>query len=593
MAVLGIDIGSDTIKIAEMARARGGYKLLGLAVTPTPEGAVSDGDVRDPDAVAAAIRETVRTHKLKAKKAICAVQGTKSTVVRIVEHPRLTAKELAAEVEGIIERNTPFAIRDTIYDYAVVERPDLGLDSPNMDVLFGAVLHETVSDLAQAMVRARLKPVAVDVQPLALARSVACQDERRQRGTVAVVNIGATATELCIVRDGQLHFPRTITPGGRTITQRISEGLGVSEKEAERLKREVASVKPLPPGTVVAPAAAVEDEKPAADTDFGFGAAAFSTDAGEESDTGFGGSGAGFGGFAFEDTATVEVHTDDDDDDKPRLELEDDGDEPPTFKFSLAAADDEKDPPVPAEQPFSFGFDEDEPPAKPAAEQPPAAAAPGEETADGDPAFSFGFAEAEEPAEEAADDAGFDFSLGDDDATATSTAGAASDHGGATDVGSSFDLGDLGTSDEGLDFDLGELGEATQEGTGGFSFTDLGLTSEVAAVQVDAEADEAQQVRQVVEPVVRDIAGEIARSLEYYSSRYDGAMIDAVVIVGGTARLEGLAEFLEQELGRDIEVELGDPLKHLVVSNSRLTDERLRAAAPVMAVAVGLAMWEK
>ena len=76
--------------------------------------------------------------------------------------------------------------------------------------------------------------------------------------TVAVVNIGATVTDLSIIKDGILHFPRTIMLGGRSITTRISEGLQVSEAQAERLKRQYASVKPLPPELLAPPALDLE-----------------------------------------------------------------------------------------------------------------------------------------------------------------------------------------------------------------------------------------------------------------------------------------------------------------------------------------------
>ncbi len=611
MSVLGIDIGSDTIKVVEVAKARGGYRLLGYGIVPTPPNSVQDGDVRDPELVGEALRQLLKMHRFKANRTVSAVQGTKSTVVRIIELPRMARGELADTMTFEVERHIPFAASQIIMDYSVVDRPGEPADSANMEVLFAAVQEEVVELHVQALRKAKLKPKAIDVQPLALSRSlVEVPSPGRGVGeTVAIVNIGATVTDLSIIRDGILHFPRTISLGGRAITQRLSEGLGISEREAERKKWELASVRPLPPGAAPAePAAEEEPGQPAAPT-FGFGAAAFQTDAGEESDTGFGGTGTG--GFTFEDTADVEVNTDDDDKPRQTIDLDDLDADGPTFnfgfeeddkgtKFSLTPDEPEdrrKDAPVPDEEPvFSFG-DDDEPEVaeEPALQVGDTDAAQSDETP-AEAGFDFDFG-AEEPTAETgetetvtSDTVAFDFNLGEDEDDASSAA-APAPASGTTDVGSSFDLGDLATSDEGIDFDLGELGDEGDEGGAKtFTLADLGLTSETPVAAVDLEGDEAHQVRQVVEPVAREIAGEIARSLDYYRSRTEGAVVDRVVLVGGTARLEGMAELLEQELG--LPVDKGDPLATLTVGNPRLTDEDLRRDAPLLAVAVGLALRE-
>ncbi|NUP99674.1 MAG: type IV pilus assembly protein PilM, partial [Armatimonadetes bacterium] len=378
MSILGIDIGSDTIKVVEMAKAKGGYRLLNYGIAPTPPDSVVDGDVRDPEMVAEALKQLLKTHKIKSNRCVASVQGSKSTVVRIIELPRVSKNELAETMKFEVERHIPFAASQIIMDYAVVDRPGEPLDAPNMEVLFAAVQEEVVELLCDTLRRSKLKPRAIDVQPLALSRSLV---ETTSAGhgigeTVAVINMGATITELSIVRDGLLHFPRAIPIAGRSISQRLSEGLGISEQQAERQKREYATVRPLPPGAAPAVPEPEAEEEPTVDVaDVALGYDVFETDSGEESDVGFGGTGTGESGFSFEETDAAEVQTQ-----EPAgssaFELSDEGDsEGPSFDFgfdddskgpsySLSPKDeDEDDPeaPVPDDEiVFSFGDDTEE-----------------------------------------------------------------------------------------------------------------------------------------------------------------------------------------------------------------------------------------
>ncbi|MBI2298294.1 MAG: type IV pilus assembly protein PilM [Armatimonadetes bacterium] len=599
MAVLGLDIGSDTIKVVELAKGRGGYQLLNYGIAPTPPDAVAAGDVQDPEMLGEAIRQLLASRRIKTKLVVSSVQGLQSLVVRIIELPRCEPKELADTMKFEVERHIPFPASQIIMDYAVLDRPGLSAETPNMEILFAAVQEESIIRHVEALKQAKLKPRAIDVQPLALGRAlVECTSAGRGVGeTVAVVNIGAGGTDLSIIRDGVLHFPRSIPIGGKSITQRLSEGLGVSEQQAERQKRQygtmrVASRRPPPP-------AADETAEPVEEGP-AFGGAIFEWDTQDDSDTGFGGSGFNAGTAPTTAGATppdedpgITFVTDEEEGGRDRFELDSDDSDADLLggggQRSHRLAPDEPDRNQPDEEPFSFGLDpetDSDDDAQPRFELP----AEHEPTA-GEGTFTF-----ELPTDEGGtEDPTFDFTLGatEDSSVPVSSPGTDS---GATDVGSSFDLGDLGSDDAVTDLGAGVLGGDTGTPTfdvADIEVSDVGLPAGVHPTTAPAfEVDEnSARVHEVIEPVVREIAAEIGRSLEYYRSRYEGAVVDRVVLVGGTARIDGLADFFEAELG--IPVDVGDPVAPLVVSSSaRLSDEDLQRDAPLLAVAVGLALRE-
>lgn len=589
MAVLGLDIGSDTIKVVEMAsKGRGTFLLLNYGITPTPPGAVYNGDVRDPDMIGEAIRQLLATRKIKSRQVVSSVQGQQSVVVRIIELPRMSPKELGETMRFEVERHIPFAASQIIMDYAVLNRPGEAPDSPNMEVLFAAAQEEMINVHVDALKQAKLKPKAIDVQPLALSRSMV-EYAGNGRGavgeTVAVVNIGAQVTDLSIIKDGILHFPRTIPIGGRSITQRLSEGLGVSEQQAERLKRQYASMKPMPRAARPARQVVQEVEEEAAPA-LDFGLDLFESETQDDSDLGFGGGGialefvpgggedAGPPAIELSDDLDSEGPTFDFGDDQPggtRHRLAPDTGDGGTFKFDLDDDDDGKAPgEAETEEPEGFQFDfstEGETAGKASVE-----------------GIEFGAAREEES--DVTGSGAFDFSVGAEESSIETDLG--STEGSATEVGSSFDLGDLATTDEAdesAEFDLGSLGAAPLEVT-----HSTPPTAEAVPTSLSPEDEEKVRVREVIEPVIQEISDELGRSLDYYRSRYDGAVVDRVILIGGGSRIEGLAEYFEEELG--LSVDRGDPLASVTVGNRQLSSEDLQRDAPALAVAVGLAIRE-
>lgn len=581
MAVIGLDIGSDTIKVVEMAKAGRGFALLNYGVAPTPPDAVTGGDVRDSDLVGETIRQLMNNRRIKSKTVSSSVQGQQSVVVRIIELPRMSHKELGETMRFEVERHIPFAASQIIMDYAVLDRPGESADSPNMEVLFAAAQEEMIGVHVDALRQAKLKPRSIDVQPLALSRAmVEFAGEGRGVGeTVAVVNIGAMSTDLSIIKDGILHFPRTIPIGGRSVTQRLSEGLGVSEQQAERLKRQYASMRPM--ARPARARAVVEEEEAPAETPLDFGLDLFDSDTQDDSDVGFGGRGVGIEFVPGGET---------DDEGAARIDLSDELDtEGPTFDFGDSpgstrhqlAPDDEQE----GTFRFDFGDEDDETPAEEAETEEPGGfefdfSTEGEVAQPSSVENGIEFGAAGEEESDVTGSGAFDFSVGGEDSSIETDLG--STEGSATEVGSSFDLGDLATTDEAdepAEFDLGALGSPTSE------------TPEAATgAPLTPEEEEQLRVREVIEPVIDEIAAELGRSLEYYRSRYDGAVVDRMVLVGGGSRIDGLAEYFEEELG--LTVDRGDPLATLTISNRQLSDADLQRDAPLLAVAVGLAIRE-
>lgn len=240
---VGIDIGSSFIKVAEAKPTKDGIQVTALGVAPTPPGAIENEIVVDPQALGQAIKQLLTESGVSCRRSISSVAGQSSVIVRIIEVPKMTKQELAETMKWEIERHVPFSASEVIMDFIPIERPDALPDDQNMEVLLAVAQQETINSHVETLFAAGLDPVVVDVEALAASRSLVDSSTNGLREqTVAVINIGAAATELAVFANGLLSFPRTLPIAGDAITRAISDSFSISIEQAERLKREKAVV---------------------------------------------------------------------------------------------------------------------------------------------------------------------------------------------------------------------------------------------------------------------------------------------------------------------------------------------------------------
>jgi type IV pilus assembly protein PilM len=234
---VGLDIGSHSIKVAEVAPGRSGPVVRAMGSAPTPAGAMENNVVVDPQLLGQAVKNLLKTAGVSARASVSSVSGQSALVVRVIEVPRMSDSELAETMKWEVERHVPFAANEVIMDFQPIERPDTPPDSQNMEVLLAVAQQDMIDRHVDMLMAAGLKPAAVDVEPLAAARSlIELGPDPYGQKTVAIVNIGATNTDIGIFRDGILSFPRTLPLAGDSLTRAIAQQMGVPDEQAEELK---------------------------------------------------------------------------------------------------------------------------------------------------------------------------------------------------------------------------------------------------------------------------------------------------------------------------------------------------------------------
>lgn len=278
------------IKVVEARPGKDGIQITALGVAPTPTGAIENEVIVDPQALGRALRQLLLESGISCKRSVSSVSGQSSVIVRIIEVPKMTKPELAETMKWEIERHVPFAANEVMMDFQPVERPAASPDDQNMEVLLAVAQQEVVNRHMETLFAAGLEPSAIDVEPLAVSRAlIEVGGNGAGEGTVAIVNVGAMATELAVYQEGLLAFPRTLPIAGDAITRALSDGLNISVQQAERLKREravvlldrlgeagppvgIPGVEPLAdlaaPGPTIGVSAPAEEESPDVGFDF-------------------------------------------------------------------------------------------------------------------------------------------------------------------------------------------------------------------------------------------------------------------------------------------------------------------------------------
>lgn len=232
--VIGLDIGSSSIKMVELKEGKGGFRLQSLGMTPLPPEAIVDGALMDSVTVVEAIKEVVDTCKVKTKNTVISVSGH-SVIVKKITLPLMTEAELEESIQWEAERYIPFDINDVNLDFQI-----LGYGSGNaeqMDVILVAAKKDIVHDYVSVVMEAGLNPVIVDVDAFALENMLEVNYERsEEEAMVVIANVGASVTNISILRKNVTAFTRDVFKGGNQITEDIQRQFHVDHEEAEKIK---------------------------------------------------------------------------------------------------------------------------------------------------------------------------------------------------------------------------------------------------------------------------------------------------------------------------------------------------------------------
>jgi type IV pilus assembly protein PilM len=234
---VGIDIGSNSIKVVEIEPTSRGWELVNAAVTPTPKEAIKDGVIINVVEVSHELRSMMKETGIKATGAICAISGAQ-VIVRQVQFPKMPEAALRKSIRYEASKYISASMEDSVVEFEILGDADEG----NMNVMLVAAPREMIDSRVHVLESAGLEPLVIDVEAFALIRSLvefSATDEFNHR-TVALIDMGASHTDVNIVCKGEFALTRNIPIAGDSFTNAIKSLTGGSFEDAERQKYEMA-----------------------------------------------------------------------------------------------------------------------------------------------------------------------------------------------------------------------------------------------------------------------------------------------------------------------------------------------------------------
>lgn len=230
--LVGLDIGSRTIKVGEVGDAKKGKVLEKFGTIDIAPGLIEDGSIKDPEAIAESIRQLYHANGIREQNVAISIGGY-SVIVKKINVQTMTEDELQDSIQFEAEQYIPFDISDVNLDFQILGENE---HNPNqMSVLLVAAKKEMVNDYINLTQLAGLNPCIIDVDAFALQNifevSYAAAEEN-----VALIDIGASKTSLNILKDKTSVFMRDVSLGCGQINQKIVSIADCSLEEAEALK---------------------------------------------------------------------------------------------------------------------------------------------------------------------------------------------------------------------------------------------------------------------------------------------------------------------------------------------------------------------
>jgi type IV pilus assembly protein PilM len=242
--LIGIDISTSGVRLVELADAgKGELRLERYASEPLPRGTVVDGNIENIEAVSEAVLRVWKKSGTKVKQVALGMPPAAVITKKIILPAGLPEDQLEVQVESEASQYIPFALDEVSLDFDVIgPAPNSAED---MEVMLAAARREKVEDRVAILEAAGLTATVMDIESYA-ARSAACRAIGEPTGAggaaeegriVALFQIGAQATHISVLQNGETIYEREQPFGGIQLTQDIVRAYGLSFEEAEARKK--------------------------------------------------------------------------------------------------------------------------------------------------------------------------------------------------------------------------------------------------------------------------------------------------------------------------------------------------------------------
>ncbi len=238
--VLGVDISATAVKLLELGRSGGRYRVESYAVEPLPPNSVVDKNITELEPVGEAISRAVKKSRTGLKTCAAAVAGS-SVITKVIEMPAgLSDQDLENQIQVEADQYIPFPLEEVAMDFEVIGAKE---DNPDrIDVLLAASRNDNVEARVGAMELGGLEVKIIDIEAFALANAIEMIANETLGGAgdkvIAIADVGSAITTFSVYQKGKIIYTREQQFGGMQLTEDIQRRYGLSYEEAGMAKKQ-------------------------------------------------------------------------------------------------------------------------------------------------------------------------------------------------------------------------------------------------------------------------------------------------------------------------------------------------------------------
>ena len=231
--VIGIDIGTSSVKILEIQESKKNFYLKNFGIAKVPRETVVNGMVINADPVIEAIREIISRRNIKTKNVVLSISGH-PVIVKKIGLPVMSDEQLEESIPFEVQQYIPFALEEVNLDFQILGPSEDKRDQ--MSVMLVAAKKAMINEYLNLISTAGLNTVVVDIDVFALENMFEFNYPTELDKNVALIDIGASVININVLRGGISAFTRDVFIGGYQITEDIQRQMNVTYDQAENLK---------------------------------------------------------------------------------------------------------------------------------------------------------------------------------------------------------------------------------------------------------------------------------------------------------------------------------------------------------------------
>ena len=235
--LVALDIGTSSIKMAQLGGKDHKYELLSFGVMPLQEECIVDGVIRRQEEVVEALERMIKAENIDTRYAVASISG-EAVIVKKIRVPLMSEAELAETIYQEAEQYIPFDIDDVSIDFQLLGT-DESLEEDGekkMEVLLVAVQKDIIESRTEILYDAGLRPIIIDLDIFALTNAFSQGKNPERMGEVAIIDLGESFSHVHILKDGVSAYTRDVPFGGSLATKKLMQKFKLSYQQVAGVK---------------------------------------------------------------------------------------------------------------------------------------------------------------------------------------------------------------------------------------------------------------------------------------------------------------------------------------------------------------------